>query len=1043
MVRTQEQIQLLEDIKLAYLKLKSAVYFDTSNTLSPLRLDISKFETKSTLDKKQIFENISNVLLDEYEIGDYIEDLMKSQNRKYYIIPKVIQHRKNEKDNLITNNRVYDDNNIEKVNIMINAPIEIHIISVLWLMKIGYKLDLMLDDNCFGNRLIIKENEEGIVGGRGLFKPYVKQYQNWRDQSILTAKKQLELGIDIAFVSLDITEYYYRIKFVWDDLNNLLQLKKRRDKNLNYALQLIHQIYSHNMFRAFSTMYDFSERGKKSYKSIKEVLLPIGLQSSPVLANFYLKRFDQIVKEKLKPTYYGRYVDDILIVINKPNKTSDISLNNIQIEEIPKDIINIPESTKFIAGNLRSIFNIKYVPKGKSSDSTDISNYRLYLLEMNGLYIQNSKVMLYEFAANQSLSVIEKLKKDVEERASEFRFLSSDEDSSFDSDAYELLYDNSFGKPRTLKDYKENRYGISAYLTKRISASLRVDKANVKYETNKILDFFNGSNSIEYYQQWERVFTYLVINNKINELGKFLNCVLKEIKKIKDNFSNSDLRNDYGGDLRKCLYRYLKISMSVALALKPEIINRLQKKIDKFVKKELHFNTELIENLKEYSECIRQAGMIRHYYIPHSLLNYTNFSSKIKNGGGEVIFNSLIDPSLTWENIDSPDILDIKNNLQSPRRIKFYEACILRFQQNLIRFNVEHSNGKVDYNEKDFLQDAYKLYKRLNDFENVPKENEIIKMFGNSKIPEIIELECGLKNSEISDFCISLANTKVEWEKHCYESLKGKPILSRERQLKLSNILNKYEIETPKSSMLVLPENSVPHDWLSYIASFCVPRQKAAIFGLEHIKVIDTCSNYVITILPVELNGIKDAIVIPRLKNNYSYEEAHTITNLYMTAIEPKVQHYNLFHWNNLYFTLFYCFELADIRHRALFRSKIDFMVVSEFNQDVNYFSNIVEASARDLGCFMIQVNSADFGDSRVTQPKKTELIDILKVKGGENDVILIAKLNIKSYREHQEMKYSSNRNQKDLKPWKPTPPNFDVANVKKRIKNNSIHDQL
>ena len=47
--------------------------------------------------------------------------------------------------------------------------------------------------------------------------------------------------------------------------------------------------------------------------------LPIGLCSSLVLANWYLQGFDAAVLKNVRPAYYGRYVDDILLVVPLPN----------------------------------------------------------------------------------------------------------------------------------------------------------------------------------------------------------------------------------------------------------------------------------------------------------------------------------------------------------------------------------------------------------------------------------------------------------------------------------------------------------------------------------------------------------------------------------------------------------------------------------------------------------------------------------------------------------------------------------------------------
>ena len=73
--------------------------------------------------------------------------------------------------------------------------------------------------------------------------------------------------------------------------------------------------------------------------------LPIGNLSSQVFANFYMNRFDHFIKNELGIQYYGRYVDDFIIV--HPDKEflkslipilSDFLIANLQLTLHPKKI---------------------------------------------------------------------------------------------------------------------------------------------------------------------------------------------------------------------------------------------------------------------------------------------------------------------------------------------------------------------------------------------------------------------------------------------------------------------------------------------------------------------------------------------------------------------------------------------------------------------------------------------------------------------------------------------------------------------------------
>jgi hypothetical protein len=82
-----------------------------------------------------------------------------------------------------------------------------------------------------------------------------------------------------------------------------------------------------------------------------------------------------------------------------------------------------------------------------------------------------------------------------------------------------------------------------------------------------------------------------------------------------------------------------------------------------------------------------------------------------------------------------------------------------------------------------------------------------------------------------------------------------------------------------------------------------------------------------------------------------------------------------------------------------------------------------------------VQSNSSQYGDSRVVLPSKTEKKDLLRVKGGENVTVLTANLSIKELREFQLLNYELQKERHTAYRFKPTPPDFDRNEVKRRMK--------
>src|SRR5690625_3277157 len=102
----------------------------------------------------------------------------------------------------------------------------------------------------------------------------------------------------------------------------------------------------------------------------------------------------------------------------------------------------------------------------------------------------------------------------------------------------------------------------------------------------------------------------------------------------------------------------------------------------------------------------------------------------------------------------------------------------------------------------------------------------------------------------------------------------------------------------------------------------------------------------------------------------------------------------------------------------------------------IYYFSNIIDSTARDLNLYVAQVNSSDFGDNRLTRPAKTEEKNLIRLDGGDNDLVIIGTINLKEFREHLEVGYD---NQRNAKVYKPSPPSFDSEMVKRRIRGDWI----
>ncbi|MEQ8418652.1 MAG: hypothetical protein RIB64_01510, partial [Arenibacter algicola] len=816
----------LSNIQFAYDKLRSYIYYDNTDIL--LRKQLVEFETNKTKDLNTLFGvspkpyNFDNQLTIGQKIpvskklevltemiNGYGETEKSNEFFKYLFskldvnfFPKKIREEINSKDaNFISNVRVSENYEMERVTSFVNAPIEFHIVSVLWIIESGYNLDAKLSDCSYGNRLLLNGDKDKVVQGTGLFKPYFNQYQRWRDESVNTATELLDKNKNVLFINLDVRDYFHSVRMDLDQI-----FGNQNSGKLNGIMRRIHIAYTTLVASKYQVPRNFSnevlDENKNSFKSI----LPIGLLSSYILANNYLSGFDKDIEHKIKPAFYGRYVDDILMVIS-PSQMLDEKDNLIE-----SNSEDMSRTEKIVSEIFSPIIKLVINQKGLAND--------FKLAEYDSLYCQSSKSLVYYFKHSESSLVIDKLKKELDERSSEFRDIPLDSsDDSFEKNAYHLLYDNSEGKIRTLKDYKEDRFGLTVFLSSKIFTALRQQKPLEGDEIAKILKFFKGANCIDFYRMWEKIFTLFLVNNNANAYVEFyLHCV-NQIGKI----SNKDRRKKYVEETRvehdmvvNTLIEYLDSAHEIVLSLNPNFLKKAKKASLHF-----KFQCDKLENTKYmflfsrfeptnpksfWLQRYRESNMVRDKYIVQPLLNYTENSKK-----GWMDLTSLSIPYSDYK-LDE-DLLE-----NSPRPVRFWECCMSYAFKSFGEIQNEKNTNKnstsilgayhenvgdeenIQLEKKFYLDKVYELYALLNK-KHLPSyvlDDKLRDKFYQYKFQdknltnelELVEIKTHNERRVIINPKIAFANTRI-WESNIVDSLRSKPNIGKKRYQEFAGVLKK------------------------------------------------------------------------------------------------------------------------------------------------------------------------------------------------------------------------------------------------------------
>ncbi|MDE1207099.1 reverse transcriptase domain-containing protein [Tenacibaculum larymnensis] len=1010
-----------KDVDLAYRKLKSYVYYDNFSLL--LRQQIAEFESSPNFEK--CLNDLVSFLNAPVKKESYFKALLSEID--YYVAPKKFSREPfNYGDNIISNNFTESSYLLEKVNYFFKGPVELHIISILWILKEGYVLHKDYHKDNYAYYLELNSESGNVVDGLRLFKPYFDQYQRWRDKGVDLAKNIVAEGTDVVVLSLDIKEYYYNINY-HPDLQEEIHTRIVNDTGEKGTL--------------FTQMiFDINDAYQKICPKNSKGIMPIGILSSGILANWFLKDFDKKIKQELSPAYYGRYVDDILIVLSntKISKTYDTNRFQSSLEEflhkffVDRRIFDpIPNKKKIIhqSGRRKCIEIQKEITYQFISDEN--------------IEIQKDKIILYSFESKESQAVLDMFKKKIEQHSSAFWFLPNENDinDDFDESVYELTYTDTVNKLRSVTDIKQSKYGASIFLAKRIKISLLSDNKKDDKTTEQILTFFKGIVNLEFSNLWEKVLTYFVIVDDKDAFWKFFKETINSIDCIKSSGSPKVKSNDLK-NTKKYLGEYLMNCCAMATALNPGFVdlNWWSDRCKRFNYD--WFSNTFYKNVYALKKQYITSNLLRNSFVIVPLLNYLKITNERDVNLVKYDYLRLLSTDLDKTNFN----FDEKKLMYAPRFIYLYEFNCIDFLRELI-FQAKGYDLKMfeDFGQNIYHNSFDTFFKVNHEYRNtfyVSKNGHEVANYSENlkkyyfKINEgyrSCDQKLGYNTLEIPqskkiehDLKIAVANTKVK-ATNIAQSLFDTPNTDKERRKDFIDLLN--GAEKVKADILILPEVSTPYRWLPVLADQARRKQRAIIVGLEHIRINNVCYNLLATILPMEHNGIKDVVINFRLKNHYSPGETKLIVD--RGKIVPKLNKalYNLFIWRGMYFSNYNCYELADINHRALFKSKVDVLFASEYNQDVNYFSNIAETISRDIHCYFVQANSSDFGDSRITKPSKTESKDILRLKGGENSVVLLGKIDIKKLREFQKTRISG----QDTKVFKNTPPDFDHSNPENR----------
>lgn len=893
--------------------------------------------------------------------------------------------------------------------VMAQCSLDFHVLSALWMMKVGHLFDAKLTDCAYGNRLRRKQNEQGINPlSLGSFKPYLKPFRDWRDNGINAMRFALDSGKKIVALTADVSSFYHELNpgFMLDStfFADLLGLDLSEE-----------ELKLHRLFILSLQAWAAKTPLKKG--------LPVGLPASGVIANVALVELDRIIERQVVPLYYGRYVDDILLVMENG---SDFS------------------STKQLWNWLfaRSENKLAWVSSEKAPESIICFQPDYLVRDGSKAHFANAKNKVFMLAGDAGKTLIDAIAHQIHERASEWRAMPRLPRSASHVGTDLLAATQSDGEAA------DNLRKADALTMRRAGFAIKLRDFEA-YERDLLPDAWR-----DHRRAFFRAFIqHVLVLPQFFDLAVYLPRVIRLATACED---FCDLRKiiDAVGTLVNLVRQNCRISVkacpsetqpsddhtifkwrsklfesvleSIVAAFPPTNLSKIGKREwekhmagwrESFM---LGYEFECEQfSVKDYQ---RQQARLFSFDLAHMPFRFIGLPAELVAQRGIPAKRTVNVCALASELLPYTVIDGVR---QLAKWIKLSELS-----QGLL-----FSTRPFNFAELFILnKDAY------TELGQKSMRSAVLALRGfsiNEKFPcfdkhGVLQIPDGAVPRQYGIAVSSWMTDMDSW----VASIMRSPDPDVERYARLNHLLDGVISQPRHSRYFILPELALPAHWFIRIARKLQGRGISLITGIEYLHASKSrVRNQVWAALSHDGLGFPSIMIYRQDKQKPALHEEQELFRLaalemkpesvWKDGVPPIIQH------GDFHFALLVCSELTNISYRAFLQGKVDALFVPEWNPDTETFNSLVESAALDVHAYIIQCNDRQYGDSRIRAPfKDSWRRDLLRVKGGLTDYCVIGEIDVEALRKFQ----SSNRS--GSKPFKPVPDGFAISHDRKMLPN-------
>lgn len=940
-------------------------------------------------------------------------------------------------------------------------PVNTHIISALWINMIGHQFDARLDDCCYGARLKRIRNDELFteederpfhISSIGSFVPYFQPYQRWRSDGLKAIRDELEKDRDIIAVSLDLKSYYHFIDPLAISGTGLLEA-------LNLKLADDEKVFTKQLA---SFLCAWAEGAKKFGQSVggkKTKIsggLVIGLTCSRVISNVLLHKWDRLVLEKLAPIHYGRYVDDMFLVLRDTGTiTNSLDLMNVLQSRMGKNCIS--QNTK--------------------NDKVWQINQGLDIQGASRISLQSDKQKLFVLQGRAGLDLLDSIEKEIYELSSEHRLMPSPDQLEHSTAAKVLSAAGSVGENadtlRRADGLTIRRLGWSLQLRHVETLARDLPASQWKEQREEFYQFahnhiLRADNLFAHFSYLPRLLGFAISMNEWEQAEQIavksyraIDTLASEVsigKTIRINGCDARVSSDFWGYIKGTLTwlfidaaaRYhdpSKLFLGERSSKKKRLsrlfLNQILETLTEF-EKLLHLSFDFAE-FEEKAPLVASADLAKEAY--KYILNSRSAEKLVEKGNTQkekkilkfLASSELIDIDVFEQFISATRKTRLGEVRKGQKKNDSYlpylfptrplsPAEISELAPECV--GLPSASGKASPFSPAVTWAKYTQVLRgvwikptllAAEHDNEDKASK--------RRNEYLRIGTDIKDKVV----VALTNLRTE-DSDWAASASDKPNLSRRRYQKISRLVNDILKLNPKPDYVLFPELSIPLRWLNSIATRLSAAGISIIAGTEYRH--------------IEGNKILSEAALVLADNRLGYP---TFVKIWQPKLEPAVGEDKeltvkfgkewdsskkspkpIYIHNGVNFGVMICSELQNSKSRIRFQGAVDALMVLSWNKDLETFASLIESAALDVHAYILLVNNRKYGDSRVRSPAKESFLrDIARLRGGDNDFVVAATLDIAALRAFQSR---AKRWPEEGDKFKPVPEGFGLLDNRKKL---------